>query len=62
MFDNIDKRWIKKILIALVFGFLSGEMISKLLGLFLTSEAWALFLEIWVPGCIVFGLLWILKE
>ena len=60
--DNIDSRWIKEILIAIVVGFVSGEIISKLLGLVLVAETWKLFLDLWVPACIIFALLYVLKR
>ena len=62
MFDNIEPRWIKKIAIAVAIGFFSGEIITKILSIFLTAEKWTLFLELWVPVCIISGLVYVLKQ
>ena len=62
MFDNIEPRWIKKIIVAVVIGFLTGEIITKVLGIFLTAEKWTLFLELWIPLCIISGLVYVLKK
>jgi len=60
--NNIDARWIKEIIIAVVLGFLSGELVSKLLGLVLRGGQWELFLSCFVPLFMVGGLLIVLMR
>lgn len=60
--NNIDARWIKEIVIAVVLGFLSGEFVSKVLGLLLKGDQWALFLSCFVPLFIIAGLIIVLMR
>lgn len=60
--ENIEPRWIKSIIFHLLAGGIIGKLISVLLGLFLTSEKWLLFLQIWVPLCVIAGLLMVLQK
>ena len=60
MFNQLDGKWIKRILVSIVSGGLIGKCISLILGIILTDEKWALFLQIWVPLCVVASLLIVL--
>lgn len=60
--DNIESRWIKQIIIACLIGFGAGELISYVLGLFLTTSNWDLFLSLLVPAFVIFGLIIVLMR
>lgn len=57
--DNIESKWIIKIVIALIGGLISGQLVSFLLGLILTGQEWELLLGSIVPLFIVIGLLYV---
>ena len=55
-----DKGWIKYIVAAMLLGFIIGEFLSHLLGLFLTSASWALLVNVVIPLCMIACLLIVL--
>ncbi len=60
--NNIEPKWIKEIAIAVIGGGIVGKLISVLLGLLLTDEKWALFLQAWIPACIIISLIIVLND
>jgi len=53
--SNLDKRWVKWIIVAVVFGWMLGTIVSNLLSVFL-SDTWALLLNMFTPAFIILGL------
>ena len=62
MINQIDSKWIKKIIISLLSGGILGKAISVVLGVFLTEAKWELFLQLWVPIGAISGLLIVLYK
>ena len=59
---NIEPRWIKKIVIVIAVGFVTGEIASKLLSFILIGAVWDLFLGLITPALMCIGLVYVLMQ
>ncbi len=59
---NVEPRWIKKIVIAIIAGFVAGEIASKLLSFVLIGNVWDLFLGLITPALMCIGLVYVLMQ
>lgn len=60
--NEIDSKWIKKIIKALILGFIIGRALSFITGLILTDPIFELFISLIVPCVIIIGLIIVLIQ
>lgn len=58
--EELKLKWGKWILVAVLIGFLAGEIVSKLLAFVLTGVYWQLLIDSIVPIFVIIGLLYVL--
>lgn len=60
--NEIDSKWIKKIIKALILGFIIGRVLSFITGLILIDPIFELFISLIVPCAIIIGLIIVLIQ
>lgn len=58
--NEIDKSWLKWIILSLIIGFCVGKLISIIIGLLLDSVTWAVLIAACEPASMVLALLIVL--
>lgn len=58
--EELKTKWAKWIIIGVVIGFLAGEVVSKIMGFFLSGVYWKLLIDSIVPLFVIIALLYVL--
>ena len=58
--EELKTKWAKWIIIAVIIGFLAGELVSKVMAVFLTGIYWELLIDSIVPVFVIGALLYVL--
>lgn len=58
--EELKTKWAKWIIVAVIIGFLAGELVSKVMAFFLTGVYWKLLIDSIVPIFIIIGLIYVL--